>query len=284
MSNNNDRNGRSISNRASRSGSSAKIPRNLGQRKWLALSAWPMGIHGSCSYNHITLTTSVGWCSERRLLPGPTTRANGSLTFKQEGSLSACGFLTRRLPVTALSNRDIRELLLSGELTITPHPSPDVMSPSAIDLTLGSRFEVPRVPGGPAAQVLIDSRDSQAAMAAVRAYCEVQTIVDGRPFLLDPGMFVLAWTRERVSLPSWLAARVEGRSTLARLGLSVHQTAPTVHATLEGDLQLELSNAGPFSLQLYPGQRICQLILETTTTPSSSTLQSVHQYQSGADR
>jgi dCTP deaminase len=96
-------------------------------------------------------------------------------------------------------------------------------------------------------------------------------------FTLQPNEFALAWTQETIGLPNFLCARVEGRSTLARLGLSVHQTAPTVHATFSNRLQLELRNSGPFPLRLYPGMKVCQLIVETMTSPSVSVLQSIHQ-------
>ena len=86
-----------------------------------------------------------------------------------------------------------------------------------------------------------------------------------------------------VGLPNFLAGRVEGRSTPARLGLSVHQSAPTVHPTFHGRLQLELSNEGPFTLKLYPGQTICQLIVETMSLPSVNVLASVHQASDAAD-
>ena len=179
-----------------------------------------------------------------------------------------------------LSDHDIQSLIQSGEVSITPVPSPRALSPSAIDLTLAQRFEVPRALGGSAVSLSIDSRDSRAVMEALDTYTQQLTIEEGRPFDLAPGAFALAWTRETIRLPNWLAARVEGRSTLARLGLSVHQSAPTVHSTFNGALQLELSNAGPFTIQLYPGQRICQLILETMSSPSAGTLESVHQFQS----
>ena len=101
----------------------------------------------------------------------------------------------------------------------------------------------------------------------------------GQPFVLEPNQFVLAWTRETITLPNFLCARVEGRSTLARLGLSIHQTAPTVHATFSGRLRLELRNGGPYALELYSGTRVCQLIVETLTSPSLASLQSIHQNQ-----
>jgi dCTP deaminase len=93
-------------------------------------------------------------------------------------------------------------------------------------------------------------------------------------FLLAPGEFVLGWTAEKIQLPhrSRIAARVEGKSSLARLGLGVHVTAPTIHAgfgykdkepAVEGlELQLEIWNIGKFPIVLDPGIAICQLIFE----------------------
>ena len=128
----------------------------------------------------------------------------------------------------------------------------------------------------------IDIRSSQEVMRTLERYSTLITIKEGDSYLLKRGAFALAWTRERIRLPNFLAARVEGRSTPARIGLSVHQSAPTVHATFAGQLQLELLNAGPFDVRLFPGQTICQLILETMSMPSVTSLQSVHQNQSGA--
>jgi dCTP deaminase len=85
-------------------------------------------------------------------------------------------------------------------------------------------------------------------------------------FLLVPRRLLLAWTRERLALPltSRLAARVEGKSSLARLGVGIHITAPTIHAGFSGQIQLEVINHGPADVVLRPGMRICQLIFETT--------------------
>jgi dCTP deaminase len=76
----------------------------------------------------------------------------------------------------------------------------------------------------------------------------------------------LGWTAEFVSVPidSRLAARVEGKSSLARLGLGIHVTAPTIHAGFEGQIRLEIINHGPIPIVLKPGMRICQLIFEQT--------------------
>lgn len=77
---------------------------------------------------------------------------------------------------------------------------------------------------------------------------------------------LLAWTHETVVLPiaSRVAARVEGKSGLARLGLIVHMTAPTIHAGFTGQIQLEMTNLGPHDIILDPGMPICQLIFEVT--------------------
>jgi len=93
-------------------------------------------------------------------------------------------------------------------------------------------------------------------------------ITNEQPFVLSPGRFVLGKTLERVELPitadgDCLAARIEGKSSYARCGLFVHFTAPTIHAGFAGTITLELCNLGPFSISLFPGAYICQLIVET---------------------
>ncbi len=94
-----------------------------------------------------------------------------------------------------------------------------------------------------------------------------------------PGQFVLAYTKERVKLPNYLSGRIEGRSSFARLGISIHQTAPTVHATFEGQLRLEILNNGPYECRLSPDLRICQLVLERLGSPAITRLNSLFQQQ-----
>jgi len=85
-------------------------------------------------------------------------------------------------------------------------------------------------------------------------------------FLIPPKVLVLAWTKEYISLDigTRIAARVEGKSSLARMGLGVHVTAPTIHAGFNGQIQLEMINHGIVPIRLRAGMRICQLIFETT--------------------
>jgi dCTP deaminase len=85
-------------------------------------------------------------------------------------------------------------------------------------------------------------------------------------YLLQPNHLVLAWTREYVNLVSHnrVAARVEGKSSLARFGLGIHVTAPTIHAGFDGHIRLEMVNHGKIPIRLRTGMRICQLIFEQT--------------------
>jgi len=81
-------------------------------------------------------------------------------------------------------------------------------------------------------------------------------------FTIEPGEFVLACTEEYVKLPSSIAARVEGRSSLGRMGISVHVTAPTIHALFEGNITLEIFNHSKYNLNIQAGMKIAQLIFE----------------------
>ena len=89
------------------------------------------------------------------------------------------------------------------------------------------------------------------------------------PYRLEPDRLIIGKTLERITLPNHLAARIEGKSSLARFGLSVHVTAPTVIAGFAGNLFLEMRNVGPFAIELSQGMKIAQLILEHVGLPPS---------------
>lgn len=169
-----------------------------------------------------------------------------------------------------LSDQGIRRALEQGELEIDPKPEPDQYTTSAVDIFLGDKFQEwdskLKVKG---LAPLLNLADQEFQKTATAFVIKVEREKDGSVVLppYDPSSChpMLAMTRERLHLKlgSRLAARVEGRSSLARIGLMVHLTAPTIHAGFNGYITLEMVNHGPFYLKLVPNKtRICQLIFE----------------------
>lgn len=180
-----------------------------------------------------------------------------------------------------LCDSEIRVALAHGDLVIDPAPPPEHISTSAVDLTLDNTFLRWDISSSAGLQHRIDPSDRGFSIPALRAHLEKVPDEQGGGVLIKPREFLLGMTRERVSLPneSRLAARVEGRSSLARLGLCVHLTAPTIHAGWEGPITLEMVNHGPFEILLRPGLAICQLIIEQVFGTPSAAFQSVFQGQ-----
>jgi len=119
----------------------------------------------------------------------------------------------------------------------------------------------------PAIETVIDPRaEGFNAEEVMRELSTEETISPRYGFPLIPKKLALAWTREYIEMrtETRLAARVEGKSSLSRLGLVVHMTAPTIHAGFEGRIRLEMMNHGAVPIRLWPGMRVCQLIFETT--------------------
>ncbi len=114
---------------------------------------------------------------------------------------------------------------------------------------------------------------------AIRPFTDTFDVQDGNHLILRPGDFVLAYTRESVVMLNYLAARVEGRSSYARVGVSVHQTASTIHATFRGQIRLEISHVGHLPCRLYPGEPICQMVIERLSSPAERSLISQFQRQ-----
>jgi dCTP deaminase len=177
-----------------------------------------------------------------------------------------------------LSDGEIWEAIQNKQLSFDPPLNPEQVAPSSIDLRLGNRFTIfPEPVEG--FITTVDLRSDVDIEAGMNRYGKSITLNDDKAFTLKPGEFVLAYTLEKIQLSNALAARVEGRSSIGRLGISIHQTAPTVHATFTGHLRLEISHNGPFECKLYPGQRICQLIVERLGKPSMARLNSRFQEQ-----
>lgn len=164
-----------------------------------------------------------------------------------------------------LTDREIKIAIGRGLLRIQPLPDDVAFSSTAVDLTLDSSITIFNE-SPPGVKTIIDpSEPGFNSEDAIDAIARRETI-PLRGFELEPRRLTLAWTRELVGLKveTRLAARVEGKSSLARLGLAVHLTAPTIHAGFEGPIRLEIMNHGIVPVRLKRGMRICQLIVETT--------------------
>jgi dCTP deaminase len=150
--------------------------------------------------------------------------------------------------MSVLSDRDIRAALESGDVRIKPYDPKD-LQPSSVDLHLDRSFRVFRNNRYP----FIDVRSPQPDLT------ELLTVADDEPFVLHPGEFVLGQTLEWVELPNDLVARLEGKSSLGRLGLLIHSTAGYVDPGWKGNLTLELSNVANLPIALYFGMKIGQI-------------------------
>ena len=147
-----------------------------------------------------------------------------------------------------LSDRDIRAEIEAGRIVIDPFV-PEAVQPSSVDLHLDNRFRVFRNSRYP----YIDVREEQPELT------ELVEVAGDEPFILHPGEFVLGSTLERVALPDDLVGRLEGKSSLGRLGLLIHSTAGFVDAGFEGNLTLELSNVANLPITIYHGMPIGQI-------------------------
>ena len=176
-----------------------------------------------------------------------------------------------------LSDRDIFNEIEQGGLKFDPMIEPTQVSTSSIDLRLAYRFTIPRRPRHGVSLIINPSEVSPEEVFS--EYADEVIVSPGEKFNLKPGDFVLGYTLEKVELPDYLAARIEGRSSMARLGVSIHQTAPTVQANFKGQLRLEISNVGPYIVLLEPGTNFCQLIIERLSSPAQSTTESRWQGQ-----
>ena len=154
-----------------------------------------------------------------------------------------------------LSDRSIREALEAGRIVVSPLAE-DALQPASIDIRLDRKFLVFR-----------NHRDSYIDVReSVENLTELETVDDDVPFVLHPNEFVLASTLERVSLGPDIVARVEGKSSLGRLGLIIHSTAGFVDPGWDGHLTLELSSVATLPIKLYHGMKIGQLSFLNLTT------------------
>jgi dCTP deaminase len=163
-----------------------------------------------------------------------------------------------------LCDRDIDKAIREKRLIIDPPPEPSQYASSSLDLRVGDDFVQWRQGLGVTEGITHTIDLDNIALEQLRHLTEPLPVQDGK-VVIPPKAFVLVRTLEYVHLPlsSKLAARVEGRSKQARLGMGVHITAPTIHAGFGGKIVLEIINHGPFHLQVVANKsRLCQLVFE----------------------
>ncbi len=173
-----------------------------------------------------------------------------------------------------LSDRENKLALRRDQVGIAPRPADGSFSSTAIDLTLHEEisFWIPKEGQQVSPVVVYPAQVGFDVEQLLREHGTTLTM-SAEGFVLKPGAFVLGWTMEQIRLPhtSRLAARVEGRSSLARLAVGVHVTAPTIHAGFGNTdnpqypgtrIRLEIWNCGTLHVCLQPGMKVCQLILE----------------------
>jgi dCTP deaminase len=162
-----------------------------------------------------------------------------------------------------LSDRTIRRLLDEGRIGIDPYDA-SLLQPSSVDVRVDRYFRVFRKSRYP----YINVKEAQEGLTEL-------VEVDGDPFILHPGEFVLGSTLERVTLPDDLVARLEGKSSLGRLGLLIHSTAGFIDPGWDGHVTLELSNVANLPITIYHAMKIGQLSFVQLTEAAE------HPYGSG---
>jgi dCTP deaminase len=183
-----------------------------------------------------------------------------------------------------LCDREVQAARARGAVILDPCPpaESDRWSPTTLDLTLDAEIRPWTGVALTGEQILIDPVDEAfSARPLIERHTPRRDCGSPGGFIIEPGELVLGWTVERLALPPWarIAARVEGKSSLARVGLGIHVTAPTIHPGFGyaerqsrrrgSPIQLEIWNIGRLRIKLTRGMRICQIIFEEVHgTPS----------------
>ncbi len=178
-----------------------------------------------------------------------------------------------------LSDSDIKKNIQEGIIKINPAPNfEEQLGPCSLDLHLGNSFKIFKISRYP----FIDLKNG----TNVDEMMEEVIIKDGASFIIQPHDFVVAVTREEVILPANIMGRLDGRSSLARLGLVIHVTAARFDPGWRGKAVMELGNLGTVPIVLYSGMRICAMTFESISNSSEVpyTSQKDHKYadQNGA--
>jgi len=158
-----------------------------------------------------------------------------------------------------LPDHEIKKWIDDGKLVIEPLENPDVqIQPAWVDLRLGNEFKLFKVTSTP----FIDPK------VQIDGYTETIKIDDEKPFILHPREFVLGCVKEYIKLPDDLMGVVDGRSSLGRLGVIIHSTSAGINPGWEGIFTLEITNVGKMPVALYPGMKVCKLVLHKLSSPA----------------
>jgi dCTP deaminase len=165
-----------------------------------------------------------------------------------------------------LCDRDIYKSIKDGKIVIVPEPQYDQVSGVTVDMRLGNKFRVFQDHAAPYIDLSGKKEDVQAAMNNVMS--DEIVVSDDQSFFLHPGELALAVTLESVTLPDNIVGWLDGRSSLARLGLMVHVTAHRIDPGWSGNIVLEFFNSGKLPLALKPGMKIGALSFEVLSGPA----------------
>src|SRR5579871_2527735 len=160
-----------------------------------------------------------------------------------------------------LSDVDIKRYIEQGKIKISPALPPDQFGSCSVDFRLGNEFSIFEH----SRHAFIDLRDKRGIEEIMKSV----VVPAGESFILQPREFVLAITEETLELDADVLGRLEGRSSLGRIGIIVHGTAGLFDPGWTGKATLELSNLSRMAVALYPGMRICSFTFEQLSTPSS---------------
>ena len=159
-----------------------------------------------------------------------------------------------------LSDKDIKKHIKEGKIKIIPEPNfAEQLGPCSLDLHLGNSFKTFK----PTQYPYLDLKRK----ADFEKVMEEITIEDNGPFILQPKEFVIAVTKEEIILSDDIMGRLDGRSSLGRLGLIVHSTAARFDPGWQGKAVMEMGNLGIMPIILYVGMRICAMTFETLSSP-----------------
>ncbi|BBN81364.1 dCTP deaminase [Pseudoalteromonas sp. A25] len=167
-----------------------------------------------------------------------------------------------------LSDKHIKQAIEEKKIQIEPKPSDDMISGITVDLRLGNKFRVFQDHAAPYVDLSGPKDQINAAMESIMS--DEIVLDDGQAFFLHPGQLALAITYESVTLPADLVGWLDGRSSLARLGLMVHVTAHRIDPGWSGNIVLEFYNSGKLPLALRPKMKIGALSFETMTSAAEN--------------